>query len=808
MAPRLFNNFLALLISALLLILTGCSGNANQVGNAGQVGSGSIAAQLQWGDKTAAKTVASLPTGVAKVRLSISGTGITTVSQDFDALAGSGTLTSVPAGSGYTFTASALDGVGKTLYTGVVSNVVVTAGQTTTLLVILAQVSGVTPIGDLNGLFTNTYKGIFKGVVSPGTNGTIVSSTDGYLWTQRQSSTNQTLRNVAFMNTSTATGLATTSVAVGYGGSIMSSNDYINWTSKTSGVTANLDGVIYETTSGKTGFYAVGYNGTILKSADGITWAAQASGTTSNMHRLARNGLGTIVTVGDGGTIVSTTDGSTWVTRTSGTTNNLMRIQYWNNYFFALGDNGSIIRSADGVTWTKLTLPTDTVTATSQMRNMVYAAPLGLYVVGGANGVILTSPDATTWTKVTSNSTAFLYSMAYYSNGTTGILFAAAGDGTILKSTDAVNWSPVNTGATTLYHGISVFIGNTTRLFACGTNGQLYTASNPLTATSWAQVTIADGTSSGTPAPVVGSSIQTILTPGAYTIKSTYSVSKNYYGIEKFALATNGKNLTDDIVSYFDTASTRMWVNSMPPDFPSLVATEYHLTSSGWAQITDVPQDGSITSFNNDGTATMTSAITGDTSIASVSAVDISGKTVSSSGLYGLPLNLPAGTFFPTGSLRFDFTYNKQQDSYSLYTTYNNTLGTNLAAIPGMFPVGGSATVYIDTTVGSFYAQFVGGTSTVVNIYSNNSSPAALIGTGSYAITTVKGVSILDITIPSTLRTQYGLAYNPIFALGPTGVIMLGNHAPIGVYDGYYTYYNDIAINFIKSRVNISSPNL
>ena len=135
MLIRLFKFLSVILLSSMIFILTGCgdSGTSSPSG-----GVGAVSAKLVWdGIKTTAKSVASAPAAVATVRFIISGPTMTTMQQDFTASNGSGTISNVPAGSGLSVTASALDASGTIIFQGTVNNVTVLGGQTTNVVTII-----------------------------------------------------------------------------------------------------------------------------------------------------------------------------------------------------------------------------------------------------------------------------------------------------------------------------------------------------------------------------------------------------------------------------------------------------------------------------------------------------------------------------------------------------------------------------------------------------------------------------------------------------------------------------------------------
>lgn len=180
-----------LLVVLTLLILGGCSGNSGSSVN----GTGGVTAKLVWGGaKTSAKTLALAPTGVATVRFIISGSGMTTVQQDFAATAGTGTMSGVLAGSGRTLTAQGLDGSGTVTHQGLVSNVNVQINQTTDVGIItmlpVNQPSGeLTIYDDFSSWNTSKWEGhTWSGNIDLGswaptvTSGHATLAIDDYSW--------------------------------------------------------------------------------------------------------------------------------------------------------------------------------------------------------------------------------------------------------------------------------------------------------------------------------------------------------------------------------------------------------------------------------------------------------------------------------------------------------------------------------------------------------------------------------------------------------------------------------------------------
>lgn len=105
-------------------VLASCGGSENSPqGNSGA----GIDFQLKW---PVAKSVGSMPSSVVKVRMSVSAPDMTTITKDFDASAGRGSIANVPAGSSRTISFLGLDLSSKPVYEGAVTNVTLEAGIT------------------------------------------------------------------------------------------------------------------------------------------------------------------------------------------------------------------------------------------------------------------------------------------------------------------------------------------------------------------------------------------------------------------------------------------------------------------------------------------------------------------------------------------------------------------------------------------------------------------------------------------------------------------------------------------------------
>ncbi|MBI5057082.1 MAG: hypothetical protein HZB61_10760, partial [Nitrospirae bacterium] len=257
-------------------------------------------------------------------------------------------------------------------------------------------------------LISVAYSGSVFVVV--GNTGTILTSPDGTIWTQRTSGTTSPLNDITYGGN--------IFVAVGTNGTILTSPDGTTWTQRTSGTANFITGVTY----GGNIFVAVGTNGTVLTSPDGTTWTQRTSGTVNYLGGVTY-GNGIFVVVGYP-VILTSPDGITWTQRTSGTANGLYGVAYGVNTFVAVGDNGTVLTSPDGTTWTQ---------RTPGIYYRLYGVTYGgnTFVAVGANGTILTSPDGTAWTQRTSITANTLGGVVYGGNNT----FVAVGDyGTIIQA--------------------------------------------------------------------------------------------------------------------------------------------------------------------------------------------------------------------------------------------------------------------------------------------------------------------------------------------------------------------------------------
>jgi photosystem II stability/assembly factor-like uncharacterized protein len=226
-------------------------------------------------------------------------------------------------------------------------------------------------------------------LIAVGTQGTIITSPDGYRWTARLSNATETLNAVA----GSVSNAGTVIMAVGSAGVLLSSPDGVTWTRKVSKTSENINGIAWNGAK----FVIVGDNGTILTVlATGVPPNTQFSGTAMNLEAIAVGASGKIVVVGANGTILTSTDAVNWNPRVSNTSASLQAVApagsaVGNIQFIAVGSNGRIVTSNNGNSWS--------IAQSRTSANLAGIAWSGArFVAVGSGGTIDTSPDGVTWT--------------------------------------------------------------------------------------------------------------------------------------------------------------------------------------------------------------------------------------------------------------------------------------------------------------------------------------------------------------------------------------------------------------------------
>lgn len=266
------------------------------------------------------------------------------------------------------------------------------------------------------GLNAVTYGGGLYVIV--GYSGTILTSTTGESWTQRESPSFLPLYGVAYGNR--------TYVAVGEFSAvtptiILTSQDGVNWVRRrVDDLYQSLLDVVYA--QGQ--FVAVGGFGTILTSPDGITWTRQPRLTYAHLRGITY-GNGLFVAVGDQGVILTSPDGVNWTARDIGFPSPYFSdVAYGDGKFVAVAWStpNYFYISSDGLTWTRQQNPDPN----DSFWGIAYGN--GVFGAVGASGLWATSSDGVTWNK-SKVADVSLRGVAY------GTRFVVVGDkGTILIS--------------------------------------------------------------------------------------------------------------------------------------------------------------------------------------------------------------------------------------------------------------------------------------------------------------------------------------------------------------------------------------
>ena len=193
-------------------------------------------------------------------------------------------------------------------------------------------------------------------------------------------------------------------VAVGDNGTIITSPDGYNWTNRSYGVFPCLRGVAYA--DGE--YAAVGDGGAILVSSNTVTWTQIPSVTSNSLRGIAgdstwrADSAPQFMAVGDSGTAVQCSNGTNWSAISSDTSNALFSVTYLDTDYIAVGDVGTVIIYDSSEFWQ---IPQDWVGTT----NNLYA------VVSAANGVVAAVGDLNYWAYVSAYPGGGFN--VYYTNG-------------------------------------------------------------------------------------------------------------------------------------------------------------------------------------------------------------------------------------------------------------------------------------------------------------------------------------------------------------------------------------------------------
>ena len=311
--------------------------------------------------------------------------------------------------------------------------------------------------------------------VAVGASGTIISSPDGYNWTNRTSGVWNTLRGVAYADGEYA--------AIGDGGIILVSTNLASWTQISPLTNTTFHGIV-----GNSGwqqynlpqFLAVGDGGNVMFCRSNFVWTNAASGNPNNLYgaTLTSNvfpfGNGPVyLIVGDNGTVLRYSGTFQQIsTNTLKTANNLYSIASAGGSFIAIGGdltvnpqtvlskmtNQMLYTQNGGTSWKKQIwifggsdyYPNTNLWQLSEefiLTSMTYGTNgfVGVGYTGNSleyhPGVIMTSAMGTNWIEMPSTTSLNGLSGVAYGNG----LYVAVGDyGEIVVSTNAVDWTELN----------------------------------------------------------------------------------------------------------------------------------------------------------------------------------------------------------------------------------------------------------------------------------------------------------------------------------------------------------------------------
>jgi hypothetical protein len=315
-------------------------------------------------------------------------------------------------------------------------------------------------------------------------------------------------------------------VVVGSNGNILTSTDGSTWNSTISGTTQNLLDVAY----GGGYFVAVGANGTVLYSSNGTVWQASGAVSYTNINAIVY-ASSKFVLVTALGEVYTSNNGVTWSSQTTGTTDALYSIAYGNSIFVAGGANGTIITSPDAITWTVTTVGFYDVLGLRYITNTAGNS----FVATCENNKVYVSTDGSTWTR------SLVDGLVSVTNDGTNV-WSLTSWGDVYKNTTGTTLSSVTTVASAIenfkyiYHngaGLFTVLTGSGGIYTSGT-GATWTARTSGVSTSLNAVWF-----DGTTWVVVGDSgvILTSTTGTTFTAQ-TSGTTQNLLGITKLSTTT------------------------------------------------------------------------------------------------------------------------------------------------------------------------------------------------------------------------------------------------------------------------------
>jgi hypothetical protein len=267
--------------------------------------------------------------------------------------------------------------------------------------------------------------GVFVAVGEEGSQGIILTSTDGISWLLQ--TTNFPLKDVAFGEF----GFVVTGGGFLGAGESVASPDGIYFSGGEPGA-AGLDSVPNGLACGNGICVAVGGQGRIWVTEDGTNWVAQSSGTHATVHSFASDGL----------RVVAVEDGQAFADRTVSVGEHFMAATHTGSRFVAVGSKSLIRTSTDGQHWEWEWTGADAdykAVAHGNGNTVILGwnstgKPYGQFTVRDAHGV---------WRVVRPAEASFLSTSLAFGAGR----FVAAGYyGEIWTSLDGLEWERLNLG--------------------------------------------------------------------------------------------------------------------------------------------------------------------------------------------------------------------------------------------------------------------------------------------------------------------------------------------------------------------------
>ncbi len=285
-------------------------------------------------------------------------------------------------------------------------------------------------------------KVVFNGTkyTGVGSSGYIADSTDGITWTQHDTGSAISFKDIAVAGDA--------AVAVPgddryYPGEHVDQTDnFIGLAYTTNGTSWQLADRASETqcvqissvTHDGTQFVGVFDSASICTSTDGNAWTLRATHNGQSFTGIVAGNNAYVLSIADG--IVVVTDLDNTASSVPATNGALKDLIFADSKFVAINASSAVITSTDGVTWVDAT---GAVIPAGALR-VSYSAGKE-FTVYASGEVLFTSPDAVTWTEVAGAPYPNAISKIL-ANGTNESLIVL--DGTILRSTDNATWTDVS----------------------------------------------------------------------------------------------------------------------------------------------------------------------------------------------------------------------------------------------------------------------------------------------------------------------------------------------------------------------------